>query len=685
MCISCFAVVTIYIFKYLIDPSDRSNIVDRTNNVIIVSDQLVSTLKDTRTNARNYLITDNESFLKSFTKDVSLIDQHLALLKRLTRNSQFQKIRVDSLEFEITKIVSFNKELITLKQSADINKARNSINTQSDEVLMDKVRLLQNEIQNEENLSLQKPKDKKQSSIGNMNWLMAFFMMIVVFIMTLEYLNNRISTSARSKTEDDLQKSKWFSTTLSSIGDAVIATDNQGNVTFMNPVAQSLTGWEEEDAKGISLDIIFDIINEETRNTVESPVRKVLQHGKVVGLANHTLLIRKDKSEIPIDDSAAPIMDSNGKIEGVVLVFRDVTEQKKNGIALKESEEKFQKAFQASAAGISITRISDATYHEVNDTFTQLTGYTKEELIGHSSSELNMIASINKREEVLQQVRDHGSAKDFELTVRQKSGKIIEVLASVETIVWRNEKYAINIIYDITERKKAETDLAFANKELESFSYSVSHDLRSPLRSIIGYSKILEEDHRDTLNDEGKRVLDIIRRNSLKMNSLIDDLLLFSKLGRKEIQKSEIDTETLVHQVLAEIKQANFYRANVTTKSLLPICADPALFTQVWMNLISNALKYSGNKENPTIEIGSHEEENEVVYSIKDNGAGFDMQYADKLFGVFQRLHKAQEFEGTGIGLSIVKRIVMRHGGRVWAEGKINEGATFYFSLPLKA
>jgi light-regulated signal transduction histidine kinase (bacteriophytochrome) len=137
--------------------------------------------------------------------------------------------------------------------------------------------------------------------------------------------------------------------------------------------------------------------------------------------------------------------------------------------------------------------------------------------------------------------------------------------------------------------------------------------------------------------------------------------------------------------VLTEIKQTNFYRASVTTKSLLPIYADPALFTQVWMNLISNALKYSGNKENPSIEIDSHKSENEVVYHIKDNGAGFDMVYADKLFGVFQRLHKAQEFEGTGIGLSIVKRIVMRHGGRVWAEGKVNEGATFYFSLPLKA
>jgi len=531
------------------------------------------------------------------------------------------------------------------------------------------------------NVSVEQSSDAQQ-----IYWLVIVFMVISVVLIILVILHGRSNTYARNKAEHDLRKNmEWFSITLSSIGDAVIATDDQGNVTFMNPVAESLTGWKEEDAKGISLDIVFDIINEETRNVVESPVRKVLQQGKIVGLANHTLLIRKDKSEVAIDDSAAPILDNNGKIEGVVLVFRDVTEQKKNEVALKESEEKFQKAFQASAAGISITRLSDATYHEVNDTFVQMTGYSKEELIGHSSSELNLIVSISKRDEVLQHVKDYGWAKDFELTARHKSGRIFEVLSSVETIIWKNEKYAINIIYDITERKKAETELTFANKELESFSYSVSHDLRAPLRSIIGYSKILEEDHRDKFNDEGKRVLDIIRKNSIKMNSLIDDLLLFSKLGKKEIQKSEIDTGKLVQQLLTEIKQSDFYRANIITKQLPPIYADPALFTQVWLNLISNALKYSGNKEAPLIEIGCYREENEVVYYIKDNGAGFDMQYAEKLFGVFQRLHKAQDFEGTGIGLSIVKRIVMRHGGRVWAEGKVNEGATFYFSLPTKS
>ena len=531
------------------------------------------------------------------------------------------------------------------------------------------------------NVSVEQSSDAQQ-----IYWLVIVFIVISVVLIILVVLHGRSNTYARNKAEHDLRKNmEWFSITLSSIGDAVIATDDQGNVTFMNPVAESLTGWKEEDAKGISLDIVFDIINEETRNVVESPVRKVLQQGKIVGLANHTLLIRKDKSEVAIDDSAAPILDNNGKIEGVVLVFRDVTEQKKNEVALKESEEKFQKAFQASAAGISITRLSDATYHEVNDTFVQMTGYSKEELIGHSSSELNLIVSISKRDEVLQHVKDYGWAKDFELTARHKSGRIFEVLSSVETIIWKNEKYAINIIYDITERKKAETELTFANKELESFSYSVSHDLRAPLRSIIGYSKILEEDHRDKFNDEGKRVLDIIRKNSIKMNSLIDDLLLFSKLGKKEIQKSEIDTGKLVQQLLTEIKQSDFYRANIITKQLPPIYADPALFTQVWLNLISNALKYSGNKEAPLIEIGSYREENEVVYYIKDNGAGFDMQYAEKLFGVFQRLHKAQDFEGTGIGLSIVKRIIMRHGGRVWAEGKVNEGATFYFSLPTKS
>jgi two-component system, sensor histidine kinase and response regulator len=232
------------------------------------------------------------------------------------------------------------------------------------------------------------------------------------------------------------------------------------------------------------------------------------------------------------------------------------------------------------------------------------------------------------------------------------------------------------------ELQKNVSQLEDVNKELESFSYSVSHDLRAPLRIVSGQTGILLEDYESQFNDGARRLLSGIRQNVNKMNNLIDDLLKFSKLGRKEVQKSEIQTDKLVREILEEIAKANPNHAQVNIAPLLPAQADRALVTQVWTNLLSNAIKYSAKKENPQVDISCERQGDVIVYAVKDNGAGFSMDYADKLFGVFQRLHAASEFEGTGVGLAIVQRIVTKHGGKVWAEGRENQGATFYFSLP---
>ncbi len=241
-------------------------------------------------------------------------------------------------------------------------------------------------------------------------------------------------------------------------------------------------------------------------------------------------------------------------------------------------------------------------------------------------------------------------------------------------------KSNVDLMGDLENKNR---QLENVNKELESFSYSVSHDLRAPLRSIIGYSKILHEDYVGKLDMNGKRVLDTISQNAFRMNNLIEDLLKFSKLGKKEIRKSEINVEILVKGILREMKSSLSHKANIRLENLPSIYGDSDLLTHVWTNLVSNAIKYSALKENPIVDIGSQNVENEIIFYVKDNGAGFDMKYADKLFGVFQRLHNSEEFEGTGVGLSIVSRIITKHGGRVWAEGKVNEGATFYFSLPI--
>jgi light-regulated signal transduction histidine kinase (bacteriophytochrome) len=250
---------------------------------------------------------------------------------------------------------------------------------------------------------------------------------------------------------------------------------------------------------------------------------------------------------------------------------------------------------------------------------------------------------------------------------------------------------------DITQQKKADREiqqlndeltrhideLQVINHEMEAFSYSVSHDLRAPIRCINGYTHIIEEEYGKGFDEEAKRLFGIIMNNAKKMGTLVDDLLAFSRLGKRAISKRTVDFNGMAAQVVTDIKTAGgMGNAQINIGPLKATEGDYTLLYQVFMNLISNAVKYSGKKAHPVIDIGCTETGNEYIYFVKDNGTGFNMKHAHKLFGVFQRLHNNNEFEGTGVGLAIVQRIVTRHGGRVWAEGVDGEGATFYFSLP---
>jgi PAS domain S-box-containing protein len=294
---------------------------------------------------------------------------------------------------------------------------------------------------------------------------------------------------------------------------------------------------------------------------------------------------------------------------------------------------------------------------------------------------------------VVNAVLDGSPVQSVETTRITKRGEVRDVLFSASVLVDAESGLRSIAITerDITEEKRINNELTKAlsevrevNKELESFSYSVSHDLRAPLRALNGYSHILEEEFQHVLNDEGRRLLGNIRSNARRMGMLIDDLLAFSQMGRKEMQRSPVNMQDLAGEVVNELEGSMAHHALIEVQELPPTYGDRELLRQVWVNLISNAIKYSAKVLAPRITIGSPEQQKpgETGYFVQDNGVGFDMEYAGKLFGVFQRLHSNEEFEGTGVGLAIVQRIVSRHGGRVWAKGVRGEGATFYFTLP---
>jgi PAS domain S-box-containing protein len=329
----------------------------------------------------------------------------------------------------------------------------------------------------------------------------------------------------------------------------------------------------------------------------------------------------------------------------------------------------------------------NGVFVEINKTMMEWLGYeNKEEIIGKLRFE-DVISATD-----LQAFRDNfpsykkrGFVHNVELSFKKRDGTEFPVILSSTAIFDEAGEFlkSRSSSFDNTDRKLAETQIINLNKELEAFTYSVSHDLRAPLRSVDGYSRILYEDYHEKLDPEGKRLIKVIVNNAGRMGKLIDDLLDFSRLGRKEIQRTSIDMEALAKTIASEaIEHESTRKIELIVHPLHRGFGDIDMIRQVWVNLISNAIKYTGKNPEARLEIRSADDGEEVHYSISDNGVGFDMQYAGKLFGVFQRLHRIQDFSGTGVGLAIVKRIISRHNGRVWAEGEVDRGATFHFTIP---
>ncbi len=378
-----------------------------------------------------------------------------------------------------------------------------------------------------------------------------------------------------------------------------------------------------------------------------------------------------------------------------LVLINDVTERIKAKEAVRYAEERFRNALDNMMEGCQIIDFN-MKYVYLNDVAAGQGQYGKEKFLGRRMMEMypgientemfgNLKRCMKERTSLAMENEfqyPNGNKSWFKLRMEPVPEGVF-ILSEDITNDKKNQEELKLYRKNLEQMVKVRTEqLEVANKELESFSYSVSHDLRAPLRAIDGFSKMLIETYGNKFDETGNRWLDIVRKNTQQMGQLIDDLLQFSRTGRKDVSPVDIDMRSLFYSIYNELTDnISGRKINFVLKEMPIIKADQALIKQVIVNLLSNAIKFTKNKEEAEIEAGSYKDNNDIVFYVKDNGAGFDMGYKDKLFGVFHRLHRMEDFEGTGVGLALVNRIIKKHNGKVWADAKVNEGATFYFSL----
>jgi PAS domain S-box-containing protein len=461
--------------------------------------------------------------------------------------------------------------------------------------------------------------------------------------------------------------------------------DIAGDDTIVPQVRQALVG--DGLNKGISIPLLFQ--------------------DKVLGVLN-LLFTSQNRGEL--EEYERETLLSLGKTIGLAManarhvdqIKNEISERKRTEDFLQESEVKHRTLFEATSDAIAIYRENKIT--DCNKAFLEVFHATRDQVIGHKAKDFlpqYQPDGHSSKQYIKETVRAvlNGERISMEALYLRCDGTTFDGELTFDAIKIKGVMYYQTIIRDITQRKQVEAevkklnaeleqrviertkDLEFANKELESFSYTISHDLRAPLRSIDGFSRILMEDFSAQLSAEAFRYLQLVRTNTQQMGKLIIDILAFSRMSRQPISKQEVRPLSIIHQVLEELQSMQEGRKmNIVIGDMPPCQADPSLLKIVYTNLLSNALKFTRTKEEACIEIGCKTNGKDIYY-IKDNGVGFDMKYVDKIFGVFQRLHRPEEFEGTGCGTAIVQRIITRHGGQIWVEAKINVGTTFFFTL----
>jgi PAS domain S-box-containing protein len=507
----------------------------------------------------------------------------------------------------------------------------------------------------------------------------------------IQKMNAELEQKVRERTVDIQKQFKEISDFKFALDESCIVaiTDNKGIIQHANDNFCKISKYSREELIGQDHRIINSGYHpkEFIRNLWATISKGKIWKGELRNRA-------KDSTIYWVNTTIVPFLDEQDKPYQYIAIRADITERKIAEEKLAANEARFRHLLENMLEGAQVIGF-DWRYQYVNKSLVRHGKHSKNELLGYTIMEkypgiehTDVFKAMQRcmNERIPQQLENKFVYPDnthawFELSIQPvPEGIFILSIDITERKTAEEQLKQLNTLLELKVEERT-AQLEAVNKELESFSYSVSHDLRAPLRSVNGYAQILLEDYGVKLDDEAQRIISNVMRSAKKMGRLIDDLLAFSRIGRRELVKSKINMNEMVQSICEELANEHPHHAQLNIKELLAAEADTTTIRQVWFNLISNAIKYSRLKESPVIEIGCEKNKQEIIYYVKDNGAGFDMSYVHKLFGVFQRLHSEEEFEGTGVGLAIVQRIILKHDGKVWAQGEEGKGATFYFTL----
>jgi PAS domain S-box-containing protein len=661
------------------------NWISHTHEVIATLESGLAILTDAETSQRGFLLTGDEQFLQDSQKAQARIVGWTEKIRRLTADNPDEQQRLDKLEPLISQRLAMLNDRIKLRQEQGLQAAASSVATREGKRIMDQIWQDVSKMRDAENELLLKREQAAQ--VGAQGSLLIIWGggVFTGLVGLGAVLMIRHDLRLRKQAQEELDR--FFTLSL----DFLCIASSDGYFKRVSPAVTEILGWSIEEFLSRPF---LDFVHPDDRVMTSREVEKQIVAGaKASNFENRYR--HKNGSWHVLSWRSLP---QPGGL--MYATARDMTAERSTQKALQESEARYRTLFNSIDEGFCIIEMIfddrqkpvDYRFLEINPSFEKQTGL--HDAVGKRMRELAPQHEAHWFE-MYGRIAETGETVRFQNRASQLQ-RIYDVYA-FRFGEPKNRQVAI-LFNDITKSKEAEAEifrssqevknsnkqLQTANQELESFSYSVSHDLRAPLRHIDGFVDLLTKHIGETMDERSHRYLNIIADSARQMGQLIDDLLVFSRMSRGELRYSKMALNSLLDEVISMMPMDIKDRKIVWKISSLPeVEADPAMLRQVWMNLIGNAVKYTRTRNPAEIEVGcTSEAEGEFVFYVRDNGVGFDMQYLDKLFGVFQRLHRSEEFEGTGIGLANVRRIISRHGGRTWAEGALDQGATFFFSLP---